>query len=169
MRSGCQHGFLLNMEKGVNFNELPQVHKVFFRHNPSISQQIYKESNNGKIYFPLDILQIQWKRFLKQFDENPVVSLDAVEINAKDNFTHHETVKSISRKLEKMYGIKTDKDKIPVFDSDLMNQYYEDIKNGWWQDEFCKDIYFASSDGIVYKDMLLNVPKDSRYSKYFVQ
>lgn len=169
MRSGCQHGFLLNMEKGVNFNELPQVHKVFFRHNPSISQQIYKESNNGKIYFPLDILQIQWKRFLKQFDENPVVSFDAVEINAKDNFTHHETVKSISRKLEKMYGIKTDKDKIPVFDSDLMNQYYEDIKNGWWQDEFCKDIYFASSDGIVYKDMLLNVPKDSRYSKYFVQ
>lgn len=169
MRSGSQHGFLLSMEKGVNFNELPQVHKVFFRHDPSISLQIYKESSNGKIYFPSDILQEQWKRFLKQFDEKHVVSLEAVKINVKDNLRNNVSIKSISRKLEKMYGIKIDKDRIPAFDSDLMKQYYEDIKNGWWQDVFCKDIYFTSSDGIVYKDMLLKVPSDSQYSKYFVQ
>lgn len=169
MRSGNQHGFLLNMEKGANFNEFSQVHKVYFRHDPSISQQIFEESRNGEKYFPSDILQVQWKRFLKQFEKNPVVSLEAVKTNVKDNAIHHETIKSISRKLEKMYGIKVDKDRIPAFDADLMDQYYEDMKNGWWQDVFCKDIHFVSGDGIVYKDMLMQVPKDTRYARFFTR
>lgn len=169
MRSGNQHGFLLNMEKGANFNEFSQVHKVFFRHDTSISQQIFKKSKNGENYFPSDMLQIQWKRFLKQFEESPVVSLEAVKINVMDNAIHHETIKSISRKLENLYGIMVDKDRIPTFDADLMDKYYEDIKNGWWQDIFCKDIYFVSEDGIVYKDMLMQVPNDARYARYFTR
>ena len=169
MRSGNQHGFLLNMEKGANFNEFSQVHKVYFRHDPSISQQIFEESRNGEKYFPSDILQVQWKRFLKQFEKNPVVSLEAVKINVKDNAVHHETIKSISRKLDNMYGIKVDKDRIPAFDADLMDQYYEDMKNGWWQDVFCKDIHFVSGDGIVYKDMLMQIPNDSRYARFFTR
>lgn len=169
MRSGNQRGFLLNMEKGANFNEFSQVHKVYFRHDPSISQQIFEESRNGEKYFPSDILQVQWKRFLKQFEENPVVSLEAVKINVKDNAVHHETIKSISQKLERKYGIKVDKDRIPAFDTDLMDQYYEDMKNGWWQDVFCKDIHFVSRDGIVYKDMLMQIPNDSRYARFFTR
>ena len=50
-----------------------------------------------------------------------------------------------------------------------MNQYYEDIKNGWWQDVFCKDIYFVSGDGLVYKDMLMQIPNDTRYTRFFRQ
>lgn len=169
MRSGNQRGFLLNMEKGANFNEFSQVHKVYFRHDPSISQQIFEESRNGEKYFPSDILQVQWKRFLKQFEKNPVVSLEAVKIKVKDNAVHHETIKSISRKLDNMYGIKVDKDRIPAFDADLMDQYYEDMKNGWWQDVFCKDIHFVSGDGIVYKDMLMQIPNDSRYARFFTR
>lgn len=169
MRSGNQRGFLLNMEKGANFNEFSQVHKVYFRHDSSISQQIFEESRNGEKYFPSDILQVKWKRFLKQFEKDPVVSLEAVKIKVKDNAVHHETIKSISRKLDNMYGIKVDKDRIPAFDADLMDQYYEDMKNGWWQDVFCKDIHFVSGDGIVYKDMLMQVPKDTRYARYFTR
>lgn len=107
--------------------------------------------------------------FLKQFEENPVVSLEAVKINVKDNAARHETIKNISRKLEKMYGIKVDKNRTPAFDADLMDKYYEDMKNGWWQDVFCKDIYFVSSDGIVYKDMLMQVPNDTRYARFFTR
>lgn len=61
---------------------------------------------------------------MKQFDDNPVVSLEAVKINFM----------IIER-----------------------------------QDVFFKDIYFVSEDGLVYRDMLLQVPKDPRYSKYFVR
>ena len=113
------------------------------------------------------MLQVQWKRFLKQFERNPVVSLEAVKINVKDNAVHHETIKSISRKLDNMYGIKVDKDRISAFDADLMAQYYEDMKHGWWQDVFCKDIYFVFGDGLVYKDKLMQIPNDTRYTRFF--
>lgn len=167
MRSGMQHGFLLNMDKGSNFNSFPQVHKVFFRHNDELAQKIFKESGNGSKYFPADILQIQWKRFTKEFKCNPAVSLDAVKINVQDNIQHHETVQSIIRKLNKNYNITVDKDRTPCFDEDLLDKYYEDIRNGWWQDVFCKDIYFVGSDGIVYKDMLMKAPSCSRYKAFF--
>lgn len=61
---------------------------------------------------------------MKQFDDNPVVSLEAVKIN----------IMIIER-----------------------------------QDVFFKDIYFVLEDGLVYRDMFLQVPKDPRYSKYFVR
>lgn len=53
MRSGAQHGFLLGMDKGVDFKTIPQVRKFYFRHDPTISDEIFKQSNNGKKYFPL--------------------------------------------------------------------------------------------------------------------
>lgn len=83
MRSGNQRGFLLNMEKGANFNEFSQVHKVYFRHDSSISQQIFEESRNGEKYFPSDILQVKWKRFLKQFEKNPVVLLKLSRLKSR--------------------------------------------------------------------------------------
>lgn len=167
MRSGNQHGFLLNMDKGTNFNSFPQVHKVFFRHNDEVTQKIFSESGNGSKYFPADILQKQWKRFINEFECNPTVSLDAVKINVQDNIQHHETVASIIKKLKLNYNIKVDKDRKPCFDDDLLDRYYDDMRNGWWQDVFCKDIYFVASDALVYKDMLMKVPSDSRYKAFF--
>lgn len=167
MRSGSQHGFLLNMDKGVNFNSLPQVHKVFFKHDASVSEQVFIQSKKGELYFPWDILQEQWKRVLASFEENPSVSMEAVRLDVKDNIGKNETKGSIIRKLSYMYGIGVDKQRIPCFDTDLLDRYYADIKNGWWQDVFCKDLYFAASDGIVYKDMLMKVPIEERYHRFF--
>ena len=167
MRSGNQHGFLLTMDRMADFNLLPQVHMVFFRHNPIVSQKIFLESRNGSRYFPIDMLQIQWKRFLQQFETNNVVSLDAVKINIQDNIK--ESLKSICYKLEDLYGIKVDKSIKPRFDHDLIDKYFEEIKNGWWQDVFCRDIYFGSSDGIVYENMLKHLPKNQNYAQYFTR
>lgn len=154
MRSGQQHGFLLNMEKDTNFNNFPEVHKVFFRHNEKISRRIYEQSDFGRKYFPIDCLQEMWKR-----RDPHIVSEDTVNLNVMRNPS--ETFSSIERKLAN-YGITVGKYK-PSFDDDLLDMYYQDIRNGWWQDVFCKDIYFGSDDGIIYKKLLLNVPRRDEY------
>ena len=166
MRSGQQHGFLLNMDKGTNFNEFQEVHKVFFRHDPVISNQIYTASDNGKKYFPMDILQEEWKRKMALNTDTPFVSIDTVKLNVQDNILKKETINSITRKLEK-YGIRVDKNYSPHFAPDLLDNYYENIKQGWWQDVFCKDIYFYGSDGVVYKNILMGLPNRTEYRKAF--
>ena len=72
-------------------------------------------------------------------------------------------------KLEDLYGIKVDKSIKPRFDHDLIDKYFEEIKNGWWQDVFCRDIYFGSSDGIVYENMLKHLPNNQNYAQYFTR
>lgn len=158
MRSGQQHGFLLNMEKGTNFNDFPEVHKVFFRHNEDVSKRIFESSDMGNKYFPNDGLQEMWKR-----RNIHLVSADAVKLNVKRN--PGETFKSIERKLAK-YNIAVN-NYSPSFDEDLLEMYYQDIRNGWWQDVFCKDIYFCSDDGVIYKDLLLNIPNREEYKWAF--
>lgn len=166
MRSGQQHGFLLNMDKGTNFNEFQEVHKVFFRHDPIISRQIYEASRNGEEYFPMDILQEAWKAKMALNVQDAFVSFDTLMLNARINAQNKETVNSLTRKL-KEYGIRVDKNYSPHFDPDLLDKYFEEIKHGWWQDVFCKDIYFYGSDGIVYKDMLMDLPNRHEYRKAF--
>lgn len=158
MRSGQQHGFLLNMGKETNFNEFPEVHKVFFRHNEAISRRIFEASDMGNKYFPNDGLQEMWKRKSAHH-----VSADTVRLNVKRN--PGETFKSIERKLAN-YDISVG-NYTPAFEDDLLDMYYQDIRNGWWQDVFCRDIYFCSDDRVVYKDLLLNIPSREEYKWAF--
>lgn len=162
MRSGQQHGYLLNMNKGTNFNEFPEVHKVFFRHIPPLEKEIFKAADEGEKYFPSEMLQSMWMRKLKH--HSSVVSLSAVKINVEWN--KGETIESVVKKLRDFYDIEV-KDYIPKFDDDLIDQYYDNMAHGWWQDVFCHDICFGSSDGVVYKDFLNNVPSDPRYQWAF--
>lgn len=159
MRSGQQHGFLLNMDRGTNFNNFPEVHKVFFRHNEEISRRIFEQSDYGRKYFPLDSLQEMWKR-----RNTKIVSLAAVNLNVR--FNPGENVGNIVNKLAN-YGITVENYK-PAFDNDLLEKYYQDIRNGWWQDVFCRDICFCSDDGIIYKKLLLNLPNRDEYRWAFV-
>ena len=112
----------------------------------------------GNKYFPNDGLQEMWKRKSAHH-----VSADTVRLNVKRN--PGETFKSIERKLAN-YDISVG-NYTPAFEDDLLDMYYQDIRNGWWQDVFCRDIYFCSDDGVVYKDLLLNIPSREEYKWAF--
>jgi hypothetical protein len=162
MRSGAQHGFLLEMSKDSNFNDFAEVHKVFFKHVPAISQEIFDKQNQGKELFPVDILEKAWRAKMNNIATKKKVSLQAVLNNQKRN--QNETIMSLIRKLYNE-GIIVD-NYIPQFTSAQLKEYYDDIKNGWWE-EFCKDIYFYGTDGALYKEELLNLPNRSEYKWAF--
>ena len=160
MRSGQQHGFLLNMPRGINFNQLPQTHKVFFRHDDALSQRLFDEAHGGEDYFPVDILEKMWKRNLHKNLIEARVSYKTVEEDVANN--PGETFETIKKKLEDGH-ITVDMSYEPHFDDDLLDEYYDKILHGWWQDEFCRDVHFAGSDGILYKNALMDLPNHPEY------
>lgn len=163
MRSGAQHGFLLGMDMGMDLKTMPQVKKFYFRHHPDVSDEIFKQSDNGKKYFAMDILEEAWKTEYKKRLDDGVVSADTVRLNVSRN--PGETFESISKKL-KAKNITVDDTYHPTFAPDLIAQYYNSIKEGWWE-EFCSDIYFYGGDGALYKDCLMRIPKQKRYKWAF--
>lgn len=163
MRSGAQHGFLLDMDRGMDLKTMPQVRKFYFRHHPDISDEIFKQSDYGKKYFTMDILEEAWKTEYKQRLENGIVSADTVQLNVSRN--PGETFESISKKL-KDRNITVDDSYHPSFSEELINKYYESIKEGWWE-EFCSDIYFYGGDTALYKDCLMRIPERPKYKWAF--
>lgn len=159
MRSGAQHGFLLDLNKGIDLNTLPEVRAVYFRHDKAISDRIFQESNKGQEYFAMDILEKEWKAEFEQRMRNLIVSADAVRINVSRNTG--ETYDSICKKLADK-NVRVDNSYTPCFSQDLLDEYYQDIKNGWWE-EFCKDIFFYGADGILYKNALMDLPNREEY------
>jgi hypothetical protein len=163
MRSGQQHGFLLEVGKEIDFNILPQVHKVFFRHDNELNKKIFYESNDGRLYFPEDMLEHHWNKYNVLFKEKKVVSLAAVKENLKLN--PGETLDSIIMQLHNN-GITVDNGITPSFDGEELDTYFNNIRNGAWE-EFCKDIYFAGPENDMYRELLLRVPELDENKKYF--
>lgn len=162
-RSGAQHGFLLGMNKGVDLKTMPQVKRFYFRHNPTISDEIFRNSDYGKKYFTMDILEEAWKTEYKQRLEQGLVSADTVRLNVARN--PGETFETICKKLKER-KITVDSSYHPSFNSALIDKYYESIKKGWWE-EFCSDIYFHGGDAALYKDCLMRIPKRPEYKWAF--
>lgn len=147
MRSGAQHGFLLNMSKGVNFNTLPQVRKVFFKHDAAISKRIVDASANGINYFPHDALEVACRERLEVLKRNKTVSMKAVDINLQ--FNPKETKASIISQL-KDKGIWVDETLVPTFPAEHLTR---DALVQMW-DTFCDGVYFFSPDGILYQEAM---------------
>ncbi len=163
MRSGSQRGFLLDMEPNIDFKRLKEVKALYFKHDPEISEEIFKNSNEGQDYFAEDLLEHAWHNRMKQRFEAKVVSKKAVEYNVSLN--SGETVDSITKKLNDR-GITVD-DYIPHFTEEEMSVYYQSIKDGWW-DRFCDDIYFQGGDGELYREEMKNIPNIKAYQKAFI-
>ena len=144
-RSFLQKGFLRDMSKTENFNDFPQVSAVKFYHNASISKKIFDKFHGGKDLFPIDILEKHWKN-----RSSNVISQVTYDYNARNN--PHDNILRNRRELEeKGWRIA---DYSPSFSSDELHSYYQDIKNGWWED-FCSKIFIpVDKDGSFMKDML---------------
>ncbi len=165
MRSGAQHGYLLAMEKGVNFNAIPQVRCVFFKHDKSVTDEIFNKSGNGSQYMSDDILQHHWFSKLSDSKRRNTVSHEAVMENWKYNKT------TSKRKLLKELteaGVEVVRNAIPKFSTDELKEYYFNSAEEIWR-EFCKDIYFYSPEGRILKEHMLNLPRNPAYRQYFYE
>lgn len=163
MRSGAQHGFLLAMPRGLDFNNLPQVRCVYFKHNKDITNRIYKDSLEGKKYMSDDILQHHWYEKINDPVRKNEVSQDALNLNHK--FNPKTSKRKLLQRL-KDAGITVNRNYIPEFSQKELDEYYYSSIQNYWED-FCKDIYFHSPEGRVLKGHLFKLPQDPRYRQYF--
>ena len=162
-RSGAQHGFLFDMSKGIDFEKIRFTNCVYFKHDPAVSKRIFDGAYGGKKYMPPSILDDYWKGKMSNAKTDRLVSEAAVDINL--SYNPKETKSSIIRKL-KQRGFTITK-RCPRFSEDQLDQYYQDIKNGWWEDVFCKDIYFWGQDGVPVQESFRSLPSVAEYRNAF--
>lgn len=163
MRSGNQSGFTINLEKNDNFDNLPEVRYVYFRHNQDITERIYKQFEEGNKIMPQEILRTHWYNRMSNDELMHTISTDALKINYENN--KHESHSKIRKALQtKNYRIKNYH---PTFTDEELDIYYSSAINNW--EEFCKDIYFYSPEGAIMKEYLCNLPDDPRYKWAFVR
>lgn len=158
MRSGNQYGFLIDLEKDDDFNNLPEVRYVFFKHNPSITERIFKESRSGDKYMPQEILRTNWHRRMNDEEARKKVSMKALKLNFENNpdESHSKIVKKLQEK-----GFSISSKHTPYFTEEELNLYYTNSIKIW--EDFCSDIHFYGPEGLLLKKHLHNLPNDPRY------
>lgn len=157
MRSGNQSGFLINLEKDDDFNNLPEVRYVFFRHDHAITDRIFKQYDNGNKIMPDEILRKHWYERMNNDEAKKIVSAEAVKLNFAYNT--HESHNKIRKALQQK-GFKV-KNYHPSFTEQELDVYYQTVPQFW--EEFCSNIYFYGPEGVLLKKHLQNLPNDSRY------
>ena len=158
MRSGNQSGFLINLEREDDFNLLPEVRYVFFRHDKNITSRIFKESMNGDKYMPQEILRTHWYTRMADEKERKKISYEALKINFANN--PHESHSHILKELQKK-GFEISNKYKSTFTDDELDLYYKNSEQIWA--EFCSNIFFYGPEGLLLKKHLVNLPNDKRY------
>ena len=159
-RSGCQSGFLQRLDKGMNFNDHPQVKWVFFKHDAQVSELYNQLFHQGADLFPHDILQQHWKL------RNPNIVSDRTVIL---NMIMNEHTESKSQVMKELSGRGLSIRKyIPTFTPDELHAYYQDIKNGFWQ-HWCSRIHFPGDKNDAFKQALISIVDDPQYAWAFVE
>lgn len=156
-RSGQQKGFLFDVHKGVDFNEQEEVIVIRFRHNAEKSKEFYDMMEGGKKIFPSDVLA----DYCNTMDRR-VVSKAAIEANLKRNPS--ETYGSLKKQLESLGFTITESE--PMFSSDSMNKFYNDLHNGGWV-RFCEQIHIPQKCPEVSQTDLINLLYRDEYKRAF--
>lgn len=157
-RTGKQKGFCFN-EGLMPFDVNKMVTPVYFRQDAVLSQKIFEAMKGGKALFPDDSIAKYAKRIIKSkevtgqtFTQNLYSNQDSLDENLSILAKHH---------------IDVNWHKELYFDSDMLNELEQDLKNGLWE-QFCEQIYFADEQkGKKMKESLLGLPKNPAYQHYF--
>ena len=156
-RTGAQHGFCYQ-EDWRNIPVEKKVKPFFFRHDSKCSAIIFEKMKQGELLFPKDDLSVL---------SNEIRHSNSVTgISFCNNLYHNQDEMQINLGRLKDMGIKIDWHEKKLFTEDMLKQYYENIKNGWWE-EFCNPIVFEDKDEKVLMESLLNLPKNPHYRQFF--
>lgn len=158
MRSGNQSGFLIRMDDTMNFNELPEVRYVFFRHNQDVTNRIFADSENGNKYMPHEMLRSHWYKRMSDEKAMKEISMDALKLNFESNkdVSHNSIVKKLQNK-----GFHISSKNKPHFTKEELDMYYDGALDFW--KEFCSNVHIYSPEGALLRKHLVNLPNDPRY------
>ena len=171
-RPARQLGFLIDCSGGKDLINHPLLLRVEFRHNRAITEHIYNSMDSGKAISPTDPLESYWRQYrdIKGMPFN--ISNKAIELNLYHN--PKETYETLTNKL---LSYKDDAgnpvfrltgEAWPEFPRDILEKYWADIKNGWWEDVFCDDIYFPFGNK-RFMEEFRTLPSDPKYRSAFYE
>ena len=128
-RPGCQAGLVYKMRKDEDFNDKAQ--RIFFRHDPEISELIYHYCNRSKKLFPDEILEGK----VKQIKESKIFTQLALT-NTVKKFYSDSTEEEIINYLNNL--------EITIQDTPSVRFTEDELKafNNQWEKE--KDHFFDS-------------------------
>lgn len=164
MRSALQSGFLLNMPKGLNLHELPNVYRIYFEHDEEISRQTVEATNYGDRYFPKDALSRFWANMREAPNSEFSISKKTREMYLRMHPEDFMDMKRLDKLLrDEEFGIGNNL--WPEFPEEILNEYFLNAPQLWQQ--FCSDIHFVGSEGVFMEKALKELPNKEKYRKYF--
>ncbi|MBD5179289.1 MAG: FRG domain-containing protein [Bacteroidales bacterium] len=166
LRSAMQSGFLLNMPENVNLHDLPNVYRIYFRHNKDISEQVMQDTLNGEKYFPKDALSQYWKTMYKAPNSEYSISLKAREMYLKLHPSDFRNITELNTALSAK-GFKLGSNLWPQFPDHILSDYYENAPVLW--SKFCNDIHFLGNEGFLMKKALEELVNNPEYKWAFYQ
>lgn len=171
-RPARQLGFLIDCEGGKDLIDHPLLLRVEFHHDKAITEHIYNTMDCGKAIAPSDPLEKYWRQY-RDIKGSPFsISDKAIELNLFHN--PGETYDSLTNKLlsykdnagNPVFNLTGEA--WPGFPREILEEYWADIKNGWWEDVFCDDIYFPFGNKRFMEEFRA-LPSDSRYRSAFYE
>lgn len=158
-RSGSQKGFLYQTSRNHNINNNQTIKKHFFKQSKVASQFYYDKMDNGNYLFPKDELGDIAKKIINDKEISLIALSDGCLFNKdKELYKTLETIREL--------GYNIDPTRKIIFTESDLNNYYENIRNGSWE-QFCDKVYFAGEDGNKLKEALLKLPNHNTYIQYF--
>jgi hypothetical protein len=142
----------------MDFNTLPEVRYVFFRHDSAITDRIFAESQNGDKYMPQELLRTHWYRRMSDPKAMKEISREALKLNFENNkgVSHRSIVNQLQSK-----GFHISSNNKQCFTDEELELYYAGALDFW--EDFCSNIHFYSPEGALLKRHLVNLPNDPRF------